>query len=659
MFINLGPAEWQKYDVDWSEYEPRNRTFLNLGLPPVIQQRYRDKYASFWNDRLPDQLRNVTNMNLSPPYAEYYGPSSVPSEPPPSPASGSIPQRGTTYSSSRDPFIDGKINLYPNSGLRPPRPTDDDPYKLLELIRTNPRRYNVMAHPETDEEAGGSVFPSTTERIIIVNSSDIVEKADVTLYALIFMVVLLVLLLAAFALVLRKSQRRNKGDDANHKPSHETTTTNSSVATTDKVASSSDVDESYVISTMRNKKKPPPHTPNKYESMSFCRNLLQKYQRRRVKNQVFNQSNKVAEWMTSEELAKYRPQFFDSKLTLNRHSSFLGGGGTTTASSTPEKVSVAIDATPQNRSDSVLRQEPIEITKAKANYLHNNNDRIIICQEIDDLPSDMLNRSSYGSNSNGRGSYSSSDMSNCSDVGCKGVGCGGGGEQHQQQSINPVHGNGPYEQMMEMSLGDDEQVTSFIIEHEDINVTCREASVERDPLSPTETLSNIQRRKFPKVLPDYHPAKNKRHSLPYPSTSVSSSSFGAVPVPVDIDVHQTPYDHPPTPVRVLMNTATLGRRGSNHHRYRPASRVMGTSETQMALEPPEAPEEPPTTSNTLIVGPLVKRSAESIYTTLKRNDSREVGPVEPRKMMPLPIMDSTSSTNSSADSLETVKRVQL
>lgn len=616
--------------MDWSEYEPRNRTFLNLGLPPVIQHRYREKYASFWNERLPEELRNVKNMNPSPPYSEFYGPSNVPSETP-SPVAP-IPQRGS-FSSSRDTFIDGKINLFPNSGPRP-RPTDD-PYKLLQLMGArNPSRHNVMAHPdatEGEEEVSGREDASTTERIIIVNP-DIVEKADVTLYALIFMVVLLVLILTAFAVVLRRAHR-NKGDANN--PRHDTASSNATT-TTDKMACS-DVDESYVISTMmRNKKKPPP--TDKYESVSFCRSLLQKYQRRRrVKNQVFNQSNKVAEWMTSEELAKYSPQFYESKLTLNRHSSFLGNGSTGTMMPA-EKVSVAIDATPQNRSDSVLRQEPIEITKAKANYLHNNNDRIIICQEIDDMP-DMQNRSSYGSNHSG-GSYSSSDMSNCSDAGCGGGGTSGGPHQDQEQSINPLHG-AAYEQMMETSLGDDEQVTSFITEHEDINVTCRDESVERDPLTPTETLSNIQRRKFPKVLPD-HPDKNKRHSLP----STASLSF----VPVAIDVHQTPS-------RVVMNTATLGRRGSNHSRYRPASRIMGTSEIQMAHEPPPQHEEPQITSNTLIVGPLVKRSAESIYTTLKKSNEGAVN--HKRKMMPLPGAAGSTSNSSSADSIETVKRVQL
>lgn len=663
LFINLGPADWQKYDVDWSEYEPTNRTFLNLGLPPVIQHRYREKYDNFWNARLPEELRNVKNLNQSPPYAEYRPLSNLPDrEPSPSsaPPSSISPQQvvpidvvspGRGSSAANDGFIDGHINYYPHSPRRT-WPTED-PYRVIQGMGRLP---GVMAHPETDNGGDGNFghghnIHSTTERIIIVGSDDVVQKADVTLYVLVFMVVLLTVLLVALAIIFRRA----------YKTKDETTSRNGGCDTNGSLTadkSVSDLDESYIITTaMRNKSNSnKKKSNNKYESMNFCRILLQKYQRRRVKNQVFGQSSKkVSDWMTTEELAKYSPRF-ESKSSLNtRHSSFLS-----VPPMLPEKVSVAIDATPQTLSDSVLRQEPIEITKAKANYLHNNNnERIIICQEIDDTAADldMQNRQSYSS-------YSSSATSEAST----------GQEQQkpqpqqQQQQIQqhhmPINGALPvngheYEQMMEMNLGDDEQVTSFII-NEDINVTCRDASVERSPLTPTETVSNLQRRNFPKVLPDY-PEKNsssnnnhishenKRHSLPSPASSPQALAGCAVP----IDVHHRPPHPPPPgvgahlPSAVAMNTATLGRRGSNHRRYRPPSRILA-SETMVAPEPPQE-EEPETTSSTLIVGPLVKRSTESIYTTLKRGHGNE-----PRKMMPLP-----SESNSSNDSLETVKQVQL
>lgn len=688
-----------------------NRTFLNLGLPPVIQHRYREKYANFWNGRLPEVLRNIKNFNLSPPYAEYY----------PMSANNQEQHQASTPSppaSSRHPFIDGKINLFPGSnrgrgGGGGSVPSTEDPYKLLQLMGRNPGYHNFMAHPDVSEEGGrglnegDSLMSSTTERIIIVGSDVVVQTADVTFYLLIFVVVLLLLLVAALGIVLRRAYR-NKSKEATTGNSNKNETMSGGLGAGGLGGggrsldnrSTSDIDESYVLS-MRPKKSAA-SSSNKYESMNFCRSLLEKYHQRRRKkmNQTFNNNGKatgpVSEWMTTEELAKYSPRF-DSKSSLNtttRHSSFLGTGGSAASSSLlsplPEKVSVAIDATPQARSDSVLRQEPIEITRAnaKANYLHKNNknnERIIICQEIDGDMQEHLhlhhNDDGHDNNENRESfsSYSSSFSSSSS---------GGGGseeeEKKKRQSINsyplpalplpttqapPVPPHGQYEEMMEMNLGDDEQVTSFIIddhqaENKDINVTCREASIERDPLSPTETLENMQRRKFPKVLPDYHPANNssssKRHSLP--SLINGNSSICAV-VPIDVQ------EHPPAAAapHAILSTATLGRRGSNHQRYRrpPSRMLIGASATQMATEPPPKDDEPPAiSSSTLIVGPLVKKSTESIYTTLKRRNVEEqnyppaaAAPPhqQPRKMMPLP----SSASNSSNDSIATVKQMQL
>lgn len=673
MFINLGRADWQKYDVDWSEFEPVNRTFLNLGLPPVVQQKYREKYMDFWNNRLPDELRNVKNLKPSPPYADYYGPSNQPIEmaqpfrPPP------LPTRPT---SSSNPFIDGQINLYPKTGPPGSRPTYD-PYQILQTMEApHPRRPDVMAHPGTMDGGGrGRGFGGTTERIIIVepDPDDVpIQKADVTVYVLIFMVVLLVLLLAVFGVALRRAYQNKREANQVNGTTHTTST--------DKI--STDMDESYVIAPRKKQ-------ANKYESMKFCRNFLQKVGRRN-KSQVFSKTSKVSEWMTTDEMLKYSPKY-ESKLTLNRHSSFLAG---------PEKVSVAIDATPQNRSDSVLRQEPIEITKAKANYLH-NNDRIIICQEIDDLPDiDIPNRSSYGSHDSS-GSSNDSGGSCCSSGSNMSNGSGGGGDgtrrevdnqferrmppqqMHKGALLNPQPCFDQYEEMMESSLGDDEQVTSFI-DNEDINVTSRDDSVPRDPLSPMETLSNIQRMKFPKVLPDYPETKNQnRHSLP-------SSAIGGV----SIDVHHVPPQ--PGSSSAASNTATLGR--YNRHR-RPPSRIIGASETRVAPEPPQ-PEEPPITSNTLIVGPLVRRatatntskgvtnqenplqspklsnripilkspSGRSIVSPLgydyhhQQQPALGMVPIGERKMMPLPGQSTeslNSISNSSNDSVETVKQVHF
>ncbi|XP_069701931.1 uncharacterized protein [Periplaneta americana] len=47
------------YELEWSEYDVVNQTYFNLGIPPKIGHHYRQKMMDFWNNRLPDLLRNL------------------------------------------------------------------------------------------------------------------------------------------------------------------------------------------------------------------------------------------------------------------------------------------------------------------------------------------------------------------------------------------------------------------------------------------------------------------------------------------------------------------------------------------------------------------------------------------------------------------------
>lgn len=235
----------------------------------------------------------------------------------------------------------------------------------------------------------------------------------------------------------------------------------------------------------------------------------------------------------------------------------------------PQKVSVAIDATPQNRSDSVLRQEPIEITKQKS-----LDGPRIICQEIDFGPD------------------GDSDTSSC----CPEI---------QTIRIDHKHSHSDPVEMYYTVHKNNEKTTSFI--NEDINVTSRDTdSPLKHPLSPEEQLQNLKRRNFPKVLPNYpsdgggiyesSSTFNKRNSLP-PSQFNSQFNRGAPPLP------------PPRTV------STLGRKLS----FRRSNTII-SSPLQLATEVDECEEdEPKITQNTLIVGPIVpKNKQESVYSTVKR-----------------------------------------
>lgn len=233
-------------------------------------------------------------------------------------------------------------------------------------------------------------------------------------------------------------------------------------------------------------------------------------------------------------------------------------------------MSVAIDATPQNRSDSVLRQEPIEITKQKS-----MDGPRIICQEIDFGPD------------------GDSDTSSC----CPDI---------QTIRIDHKHSHSDPVEMYYTVHKNDEKTTSFI--NEDINVTSRDTdSPFKLPLTPEEQLQNLKRRNFPKVLPNYpsdgggiydsSSTFNKRNSLP-----PTQFNRGIPPLP------------PPRTV------STLGRKSP----FRKNNNInCAAARLQMATEVEECEEvEPKISQNTLIVGPIVpKNNQESVYSTVKRKPS--------------------------------------
>ncbi|RZF39081.1 hypothetical protein LSTR_LSTR006618 [Laodelphax striatellus] len=62
-FIDQRHRDWRQFDLTWPEYTINNQSFLSLGIPPKINQQYRAEYMRFWNDYLPDHLRNLHNLD--------------------------------------------------------------------------------------------------------------------------------------------------------------------------------------------------------------------------------------------------------------------------------------------------------------------------------------------------------------------------------------------------------------------------------------------------------------------------------------------------------------------------------------------------------------------------------------------------------------------
>ena len=144
-----------------------------------------------------------------------------------------------------------------------------------------------------------------------------------------------------------------------------------------------------------------------------------------------------------------------------------------------------------------------------------------------------------------------------------------------------------------------EEVTSFI--ESDVNVTCRDEH-QKMPLSPEESLKNIQRMNCPKVLPNYPDNlqfndSSKRRSLQIP--------------PQYYQVHHNQRNRPEPPPRM---SSTLGRKNSKLN-----SSGFFMTEPVKAADPPAEPI-PEITFSSLTVGPLIP-NPENIYMSMQRKKS--------------------------------------
>ncbi|XP_055539107.1 uncharacterized protein LOC129726440 [Wyeomyia smithii] len=556
LFLNMNPEEWRYYDVDWPEFNSVNQSFLHMGLTPVVSRHYRQQYMKFWNQKLPEELKRITTSKPYSSYSEFLG----------------TPDRRMTTPNPE--FITGHINLFPIK-VDVEKPTEDSFKALVYRMKDShtggsPGMYNApAASVGIPAEAPSKEKPEPANVEQEVDGSDMMKtEASLKMLIAVAIVFLLFNIFAIVGYVIKRHIGSRKEERKFNDNILE-----SAASINDKRSKLNDADESYILDMMRKS--------NPYEPMVKANNFTLP---RQFSGDIVDAHTKVCDWIAQDygTVCPNQPQC-DNVGTLKSCQN--------ENHSIPQKISVAIDATPQARSNSVLRQEPIEITKAKSFEYASPDDYEESVSP--DSPCDSEQRQQCSSSGS---SYSYSDCDYKIEP------------KHSKSDRNPIYNNYPYQA---------EEVTSFI-EAGDINVTSRDKSEEKDPLSPEEALKVIQRRNFPKVLPDYPngmagiSASMKRRSLPPQAfllgscNSLRRESSRLVPAP---------------PPRI---SSTLGRRSSKHR----ASNNFLSSPPMMAEEPP-IEEEPPISLNTLHVGPLLPKHQENTYVTMSRQNSVDREPAQP------------------------------
>lgn len=510
----------------------------------MVNQKYKWKYMNFWNQYLPDELNRTINQRPIQPYPELYAPNPV-----------QYPKISTPKALGS---FDAKVNYYPDK-------TTEDPFRTLKFLLNRPSLNRTDVY-NTQSTIVTTVADETAPAENVVADNEVIVKADATLNILIGIVI--IFLLVNIVIIFVYLLRRNYFDKA-LKRKLDVLSLDGTTDDDVKRSKTNDGDESLTIEIARKK--------NEYEPIRRNRSPINGYLlSRELSTSTVDAHTKVCDWMSKEILKqspKHKKKFSSPSFSLRPRSFFRK----------PDKISVAIDATPNARSASVLRQEPAELMKPTM-YDFDNKD-LIICQEVD-IDASLIDSVNLRDTDNGRPRRNSiNSLKGSADI-IK--------IDHKHSRSDPV------QMYYRNQPKPDEDITVFI-EDVDINVTSRGDTIERDILSPEEALKNIQMRNYPKVLPrypdkkDYSSSSIKRRSLPPQSFSLNP-------------LLKTPPAPPPR------TSSTLGRNTS----FRRDSNTFTTSPLKMAEEPP-IEEEPPITCNILHVGPLIPNSTESLYSTIKKH----------------------------------------
>lgn len=602
-FNNLNPIDWDKYDVDWQEFNEINQNYLLLGTQPIVSQRYRHKYTKYWNEGLLETMRNANSLNQ---YGKF---SNAPATP------RNIPLMPTGQ----------VINMYPIK-VEIENPTEDPLRELRYRLHQQQHRDSqapYLSSLSTHEQTFGTAITSSasssssaTESINYepISDDEILTSEATTMYLLITVIVtfLLINMMGLFIYLYRRNKKINrKYDNANIFD-----------AVSDDKRSKFNEDDSFILDILRKSSN------NTYESVKRHSPINGYGINRQTSTSTVDTHMKVNDWI-SNEITKCTSLTSNGHITHSKQNSF-----STSNSNKKEKVNVAIDATPQARSNSILRQEPIEVTKAKSLDYGSNMGKII-CQEvemdvtmIDEIPF----RGIYDNNLNDNNSIDEkhdSDTSSCS--------CSSFSQCCEECAINDINRhdvgtiNMPYHQIHPH----DEIMTSFIDTAprfgDFINVTSRDSLDSPQslytPLSPEESLKAIQKMNYPKVLPSYpeHVQLNdatKRRSLQVPPQYYQIHESGntwdnATFNRQNSSSSSSSSSRPEPPPRL---SSTLGRRQSRNEDR--SSHFM--TKPLKAEEPPPSLEfvlpTVPTEESTLIVGPIIPK-AENIYMTMQRKKS--------------------------------------
>ncbi|KAK6633555.1 hypothetical protein RUM44_004162 [Polyplax serrata] len=463
-YMTLGPKEWQEYDVYWPEYDPKVQSYVTLDIPPHLGHRYRAQMTQFWNKILPDLLKNPTRTRTQTPDI------SMPLQP-----------RTMRPSEDRNTWTYGTVRVSPNEYQR-----DKKPFKVPEEENES-LLTKLMDYPLEEGKANA-------------------ENSETHFTWVIYLVAIAFCLLLVNGIIVvyyfrRKKEETNKSirivrprnvSDAGFEerlngvdrfyPSRENSETGTATGG-DTKASSNTIGKLKKVWTNSTEG---PTKVKKWIQLEILAKCSKENKRidRSGSSRTKTLPNKSTE--TSHTSSGVSP--VNSILKNNRRVCMSQEGLNTPQTVHVKKVSVGIDATPSSRGDSVLKQVPIELTKS-------------LDQGIVKIPSDDVESGADEEPKLVRRSRTSISLQVLPTV---------------ENEIKFVSSSKPeiIKLLRKPNINKNNFVTFGSKQDRDVNVTSRESDIISEGTH-VDPLENIQKRNFPKVLPDFPEIKAmKRLSFP-------------------------------------------------------------------------------------------------------------------------------------------------
>ncbi|EEB13058.1 conserved hypothetical protein [Pediculus humanus corporis] len=525
-YLNLGPKEWQQFDVYWPEYDNNNQNYLALSIPPFVGRHYRTQMMQYWNKILPELLSNPTKVKQQKPEIPFY-------------------QKTTTTTTT---FPSNNFNNNNDEVKK----TNDDKYSWsYDAMKISPNEYqkdNRKSIPFKNRDIYEDDFVQTRD-IETPENDDKRTNDDRSHYAwvtsLVGVSVCLLIINAVIISVYYYKQKKRKNSNTKKEKKKNRVTQNG--------------DDDDHVDDDRNECKIKSNTSleNFYPTDGECstsvmepdtrENIPKKLRRVLLIDNAAENGSKFKKWLLQTNIYKKKYGNDDddgdsagnaAKFKIKTPNKFksVRKNHQRPSSQPPhppkkdnfilkpilknskidsfdkkkiEKISVGIDATPSSRPESVLKQIPIELTKSLDRGITFNartNPEVVDVDagyDVDDVITDADKPIVKSQTSISLQLLPTSDGKFEPDI----------------IKLEPkVRENSTVNNLKTFSAKENDVI---------VNVTSRDSrdydnnDKNSNGKHCVDPLENIQRRNFPKVLPDFPEfISNKRFSFPQPSTNV-------------------------------------------------------------------------------------------------------------------------------------------